>query len=83
MGIFGGPTNEAMGLGLRVPSTKAQPDPATRMGLGEIQNTQADTAIAGQSVRDAALKRLEGVASAMPPAAPVSAARPPATVYLN
>ena len=83
MGIFGGPTNEAMGLGLRVPSTATRPDPATRMGLGAMQDTRADTAISGRPVPSGAPGRLEALLAAPPLPAPSATARPPATAYFN
>jgi len=41
-GFPGSPTNRSMGLGLRVPGSPVAGDPATRMGLGGLQGTQAD-----------------------------------------
>lgn len=83
------PTNRAMGLGLRPPGAGFGGDPATRMGLGSMQPTRADTAVQGEPV--ARMPGLQGMNSTfqqmgLPPIpAPQAAvpARPPATVYFN
>ena len=41
-GFPGSPTNRSMGVGLRVPGAPLAGDPATRMGVGNLQSTQAD-----------------------------------------
>ena len=41
------PLMDSMNVGLRVPSAPRQGDPATRMGLGNLQDTQADTLVGG------------------------------------
>lgn len=46
-GFPGSPTNRSMGVGLRVPGAPLAGDPATRMGLGNLQSTQADALVGG------------------------------------
>lgn len=41
------PLMDSMNVGLRVPSAPRQGDPATRMGLGNLQDTQADQLVGG------------------------------------
>jgi hypothetical protein len=93
--IFDRPVGQAMGAGLRVPSARFGDDPATRMGLGSMQATDADAAVAGRSpmpteadalssMDAVTARRLETLATAPPIAAPGGRApRPPATVYYN
>jgi len=39
--FFDRPVSQAMGTGLRVPSARFGDDPATRMGVGSLQPTDA------------------------------------------
>jgi hypothetical protein len=41
------PLMDSMNVGLRVPAAPRQGDPATRMGLGNLQDTQADQLVGG------------------------------------
>lgn len=96
--FFDRPVSQAMGAGLRVPSARFGDDPATRMGVGNLQPTDADTLVSGReaprqapsaldtlnAVREARGARAASLFEGPTLGTPAGApVRPPAMAYFN